>query len=95
MTTQTTFDLRPPRPEPKPPTGHVGRVLKRIQRATVDTPITPLDLAKRPDLYGTDYMRNLRHAREWLIENTSFMIACEKARKDKAHWKYWLAIRGK
>ena len=94
MTSQTILDLRPPA-EPKPPKGHVGNVLRRLQRTMASAPITPLDLARDPDLYGTDYMRNLRYVRQWLEDNTEWTVACEKARKDKAHWKYWLAIRGK
>lgn len=84
-----------PKPEPRQPAGYVGRVLERIYETTAHAPITPLDLAQYPDLYGTDYMRNLRHARAWLEANTVFTVACETANKSKAYWKYWLAIRDK
>jgi hypothetical protein len=81
--------------KPREPGGYVGRVLERLYQTNVNRPITPLDLHKHPDLYGTDCMRNLRHAKKWLEEKTEFTVTCETACKGKAYWKYWLALRSK
>jgi len=71
------------------PTGKLGQVLERLLLTGKDWPITPLDLASKPEMYGTDCMRQLRFARKWVEEHTDMRVHTERV-KGKTFFKYWV-----
>ena len=83
--TQLQLDFSPPRR----PRGKSGAVLEALLATSRANPLTPLDLAKEPGKYGTDCMRLLRFARQWIEVNTQYVVRDEKA-GDGSHHRYWI-----